>query len=99
MKPLSATECITPAIERTKSLLFRPFQWRAFLKLTAVAFFAEIGSGFSGSSGGHGHHLPGVSPAAAALIVAIIIGIFLVVFQCIFEWFKFCRSRRSFSCQ
>jgi hypothetical protein len=80
MRPLSATECITPAIERTKSLLFRPFQWRAFLKLAAVAFFAEIGSGFSGSSGGHGHHLPGVSPAAAALIVAIIIGIFLVVF-------------------
>jgi hypothetical protein len=78
MRPLSATECITPAIERTKSLLFRPFQWRPFLKLTAVAFFAEIGSGFSGSSGRHGHHLPGVSPAAAALIVAILIGIFFV---------------------
>jgi hypothetical protein len=77
MRPLSASECITPAIERTKSLLFRPFQVRPFLKLAAVAFFAEIGSGFSGT-GGHGQHLPGVSPAAQALIVAILVGIFFV---------------------
>jgi len=77
MRPLSATECITPAIERTKSLLFRPFQWRPFLKLTAVAFFAEIGSGFGASSpGGHGHNMPGVSPAAQALIIALLLGIF-----------------------
>jgi hypothetical protein len=80
MRPLSATECITPAIERTKSLLFRPFHWRAFLKLATVAFFAEIGSGFSGTGSRHGHHLPGVSPAVQALIIAILIGIFLVAF-------------------
>jgi hypothetical protein len=80
MRLLSASECITPAIERTKSLLFRPFQWRTFLKLTAVAFFAEIGSSFSGSAPGRHSHMPGVSPAAAALIVAILIGVFFVLF-------------------
>jgi hypothetical protein len=79
MRILSASEAITPAIERTKSLLFRPFQWRHFLKLAAVAFFAEIGSGFSASSPGRSSHLPGVSPAAQALIVAILIGVFFVV--------------------
>jgi hypothetical protein len=78
MRPLSATECITPAIERTKSLLFRPFQGRAFLKLAAVAFFAEIGSGFSASGPGRHGHMPGVPPAAQALIIAILIGIFFV---------------------
>jgi hypothetical protein len=77
MRILSASEAITPAIERTKSLLFRPFQWRHFLKLAAVAFFAEIGSGFSASGGRH-TPMPGVSPAAQALIVAILMGIFFV---------------------
>jgi hypothetical protein len=80
MRPLSASECITPAIERTKSLLFRPFQWRAFLKLAAVAFFAEIGSGFSLGNSSRQGHLPGVSPAAQALIAIILLGIFLVAF-------------------
>jgi hypothetical protein len=75
MRPLSASECITPAIERTKSLLFRPFQWRTFLKLAAIAFFAEIGASFSGSGPTRHSNLPGVSPAAAALIVAILIGV------------------------
>jgi hypothetical protein len=79
MRPLSASECITPAIERTKSLLFRPFQWRHFLKLTAVAFFAEIGgASFSGSSPGRSG-IPGTSPASQAIIVAVLFGVFLVL--------------------
>lgn len=79
MRPLSASECITPAIERTKSLLFRPFQWRHFLKLTAVAFFAEIGG--AGSSGGsHGRTgIPGTSPASQATIFAVLLAVFLAL--------------------
>jgi hypothetical protein len=46
MLVLSATEAITPALERTRNLLFRPFQWGTFLKLCAVAVFTE---GFSGN--------------------------------------------------
>lgn len=78
MTPLSATEAITPAIERTKSLLFRPFQWRHFLKLTAVAFFAEIGSGGLGSvSNRHPGTIPGASPATYGLILAVLFGLLL----------------------
>ncbi len=82
MRPLSASECITPAIERTKSLLFRPFQWRPFLKLTAVAFFAEIGAtSFSfNSPGHHGSGLPGISPAAQAILFALLFGLIIVAF-------------------
>jgi hypothetical protein len=78
MRPLSASECITPAIERTKSLLFQPFQWRPFLKLTAVAFFAEIGASFSGSFPGRWGSIPGTTPAAQAMILAVLFGILVV---------------------
>lgn len=46
MQIFSATQAISPAINRTKSLLFEPFQWWTFLKLCAVAVFTE---GFSGN--------------------------------------------------
>jgi len=74
MRPLSASECINPAIERTKSLLFRPFQWRHFLKLTAVAFFAEIGAGSSSFvSNRQPGKIPGVTPAIHGLILAALL--------------------------
>ncbi len=44
MQAFSATEALSPAINRTKSLLFEPFQWGTFLKLCFVAVFSE---GFS----------------------------------------------------
>jgi hypothetical protein len=78
MRPLSASECVTPAIERTKSLLFRPFQWKMFLKLTAVAFFAEIGGSLSFSTPGHQSSIPGISPAAQAMVFAVLLGVALV---------------------
>jgi hypothetical protein len=81
MRPLSASDCITPAIERTKSLLFSPFQWKTFLKLAAVAFFAEVGGGgFSFSSPMRHSTLPAVSPAAQAMVFAMLFGFVLVGF-------------------
>jgi hypothetical protein len=78
MRPLSASECITPAFERTKSLLFRPFQWRHFFKLTAVAFFAEVGAGTSSIvSNGQPGKIPGVTPAIHSLILAVLFALFL----------------------
>jgi len=55
----SAVELISPAIERTKQFLFRPFRLGRFLKLTLVAALVEGGSGggFSGNfptGTGHG---------------------------------------------
>ena len=79
MSPLSASDCITPAIERSKSLLFRPFQWRHFLKLTAVAFFAEVGAGSSSFvSNWQPGKIPGVTPAIHALILAVLFGLLLL---------------------
>ena len=37
MRPLSASQAIAPAFRRTWLLLYRPFQWRSHLKLTAAA--------------------------------------------------------------
>jgi len=42
MRPLSAIECISPAMGRTRDLMGRPFRLRTFLKIAAVAFFAEM---------------------------------------------------------
>jgi hypothetical protein len=78
MRPLSASEAIGPALERTRDFLARPFRWRTFFKLAAVAFFAEMGSGFNSSfptnSGNAAHGLP---PAFVAYLIAfaVIIGL------------------------
>jgi hypothetical protein len=41
MQALSATDAISPAVQRTRNLLFRPFEWGTFLKLCIVAIFTE----------------------------------------------------------
>jgi len=71
MRPLSAVDAIGPAFGRTKDVLAHPFQVRTFLKIAAVAFFAEMGGGLNlnlgrGSSNGI-HQLP---PTMLAFIVA-----------------------------
>jgi hypothetical protein len=83
MRPLSASEAISPALDRTKDLLAHPFRWRTFLKIAAVAFFAELGGGFNASLPGRGggggvHDLP---PALLAFIVAsaVIIGVVVTI--------------------
>ena len=45
MKPLSAIEAFTPALERTKAML-RPFSLQLWLKLGLVAIIAELGMQF-----------------------------------------------------
>ena len=72
MRPLSATEAIGPALQRTKDVLAHPFRLRTFLKIAAVAFLAEMGGGINFNSFGRGgvnslHPLP---PAIIAFVVA-----------------------------
>jgi hypothetical protein len=43
MRPLSATECITPAIERTRLVLFSPFRMGRSWKLSATAYLTVMG--------------------------------------------------------
>jgi len=57
MPAFSAADAVSPAIERTKNLLFRPFRWGTYLKLCVVALLTEGGSGnFNFSSPGGSHH-------------------------------------------
>lgn len=65
MQFLTAAEAISPALNRTASLLFRPFRWGSYLKLCAVAVLTEGMTGnFQNHSGGvgGGHSAPGISP-------------------------------------
>ncbi len=55
MYAISAADAISPAIERTRTFLFRPFKWGTFLKLGLVALVTEgLGSDFRSSSSSHG---------------------------------------------
>jgi hypothetical protein len=60
MLPISAADAVTPAIQRTRDFLFRPFTWGTYLKLGLVAIITEgVGSNVHSSSSkgrtiGHG---------------------------------------------
>jgi hypothetical protein len=86
MRPLSASEAIGPALERTKDVLARPFRWQTFIKLAAVAFFAEIGGNFnfpggggssSGTSPTHSSSMF-VQPGMVAVLVLVGIAVFII---------------------
>jgi hypothetical protein len=91
MFPISAADCVSPAIQRTRELLFRPFQWGPYLKLGLVAIITEgIGNNFRSSQhGGHGTGTEsmGLPPSsvrpeliaviAAALLLALVLSLFV----------------------
>ncbi len=57
--PISAADAISPAIQRTRTFLFRPFRLGTYLKLCLVAVLTEGSSGsgnFNFNSGHWGHH-------------------------------------------
>jgi hypothetical protein len=81
MKVFSASEAISPAIERTKRYLFEPFDWGMYLKLSAVACITE---GFSANLNLSSHH-PSPPPSGGspilhlpAEIVAAIVAVVLL---------------------
>lgn len=89
MLPLSAADAISPAVQRTRTFLFRPFRLGTYLKLCLVALLTEgFGSNFHSSSWSHRHAstqhdtfnaLSQFNPAwlgvlAAGVVVAIAIG-------------------------
>ncbi len=56
MQPISAVDAVSPAIERTKQFLFRPFKWSTFLKLGLVAIITEgVGRNLRSSNSHEGH--------------------------------------------
>jgi len=86
MRVLSATEAITPAIDRAKALL-QPFALGRWLKLGLVALLAEMSGQFAfpplgGSSQPHQHFAApwsGAASGAAILAIAVVAVIGLVL--------------------
>jgi hypothetical protein len=91
MSAISAVDCVSPAIQRTRELLFRPFRWGTYLKLGLVAIVTEgAGRSFnssrsSGHSAGHVPMLDGpfniapfqIAAVVAALLLALVISLFI----------------------
>jgi hypothetical protein len=91
MKVLTASQAISPAIDRTRRILFQPFLWRDYLKLAAVACITEGFSGnFNLNFSDHHHsspsidagtvfHLPNEVIVLIALAVLAVLAIGIVV--------------------
>jgi hypothetical protein len=82
--PISAADCVSPAVQRTREFLFRPFSWGTYLKLGLVAIITEgLGNNFHSSQhGGHGmgHESMGGSPfSLTPQWIAVIVAAALVV--------------------
>lgn len=92
MRAISAVDSVSPAIQRTRDFLFRPFRWGTYLKLGLVAIITEgIGSNFRSAqhdspAPGHGpminspFDIPPVWIAAAVAAVLLAILLCLVIF-------------------
>ncbi|HUN86272.1 MAG TPA: hypothetical protein VMU48_17975 [Terracidiphilus sp.] len=95
MRAISAADAISLAVDRTREILFRPFNWATYLKLGLVAILTEGISGNLNSSS-HGGKVPEhgsigsphlslppewIAAIVAGTIVAIVLG--LVVFYLI----------------
>jgi hypothetical protein len=89
MYVFSAADAVSPAIQRTRDFLFRPFRWGTYLKLGLVAIVTEgVGSNVhsssnSSSSTGPGpHSFPGfhLTPMMIATIVAAVLLAMVVAF-------------------
>jgi hypothetical protein len=63
---------------RTRDLMGRPFRMGTFLKIAAVAFFAEMGGGLNSHIPGHSNGLHQLPPAFLAFVVAFAVLLGLV---------------------
>jgi hypothetical protein len=107
MQPISAVDAVSPAIERTKEFLFRPFKWGTYLKLGLVAIVTEgLGENFNSSRshvdhgvGGNGGHVPSVpwpfhvTPQWIAIGVAAVLLAFVLS---VFVFYLITRLRFAF---
>jgi hypothetical protein len=106
MRTLSATECISPAIERTKLVLFTPFRKGRSWKLSATAYLALCGQMFAPFPLLYLIYLPQVRRFGTWAVYALAGGVvattvlYLVVFYLCsrirFAWFDILVNRGEF---
>jgi len=102
MPCISAADCVSPAIQRTREFLFRPFSWGTYLKLGLVAMITE-GLGSNLHSNSHGGHSTGHGPMVASpfhlapeWIAAIVAGVLLVIVLSLFVAYLVTRLRFAY---
>jgi hypothetical protein len=79
MRPLSATECISPAIARTKFVLFTPFRKGRTWKLSATAYLGRYGTMFFPFPIIYLFFLPAViRTGSKGLVVALCVAVFVL---------------------
>jgi hypothetical protein len=103
MRAISAADAVSPAIQRTREFLFKPFSWGTYLKLGLVAIVTEgLGSNLRSSShrGQSPGHMPNfhspfdmplvwIAAIAAALLLALLLSmvVFYLVTRLRFAYF------------
>jgi hypothetical protein len=95
MRPLSATECISPAIERTKLVLFTPFRKGRTWKLSAIAYLCRVGTMFLPFPLIYLFFIPAVAGAGTGAVIALCA--LVLVFTVIFLFIFYLCSRLQFS--
>jgi hypothetical protein len=95
MRPLSATECITPAIERTKLVLFSPFRKGRTWKLSASAYICRGGTVYFPFPLIYLAFLPLVRHAGAGAVIAVCAAVLLGT--ALFTWIFHLCSRLQFA--
>jgi hypothetical protein len=103
MRHISAIDSVSPAIQRTKDLLFKPFSWGTYLKLGLVAIITEGWGTNMRSAGNKGSQSAGQGPilapfnipavqiaeivAAALLITLLTVWLFYLITRLRFAFF------------
>jgi hypothetical protein len=102
MRTISAADAVSPAIQRTKEFLFKPFKWGTYLKLCLVAILTEgIGSNFhssshNASSTGNGPMILSPFDFTPVRIAAIVAAVLLMIFLSLVIFYLFTRLRFAF---
>jgi hypothetical protein len=102
MRPVSAPDSVSLAIQRTKEFLFRPFRWGTYLKLGLVAMITEgIGSNLhssthSGPSTVHGPVINSLYDIPPFWIAAIVAGVLAMMVLSVVVFYLVTRLRFAF---
>lgn len=95
MRILSATECISPAIERTKLILYSPFRKGRTWKLCATSYLTMAGTMFFPFPLIYLALIPAVRGAGSWAVVAVVVAV--LIFSAVFTWIFHLCSKIQFA--
>jgi hypothetical protein len=104
MRAISAIDSVSPAIQRTRDFLFRPFSWGIYLKLGLVAIVTEgVGSNLhshtstnGGQPSGHGPMIYSLHDIPAIWVVSIVAAVLLAIVVSLFIYYLITRLRFAY---